>query len=144
MSMPSLEPEETPVAPDELGLAGLSPNPLPPEESVELEEVNPAAIEGPGTALEPAGDGWALIALVPYDGLEPPAAVSDDLARAVWCAVSALWHPSILARASGLPRIESVASARVHRCSGGARIVGDRRAQAPFAERWRDPVRPRA
>ena len=60
--------------------------------------------------LEPAGDGWALIALVPYDGQEPPAAVSDDLARAVWCAVSALWHPSLLARAAGLPRIESVDS----------------------------------
>ena len=84
MSMPSLEPEETPLAPDELGLAGLSPNPLPPEESVELETVNPAAIEGPGTALEPAGDGWALIALVPYDGHEPPASVSEELAQGVW------------------------------------------------------------
>ena len=63
-----------------------------------------------GPALEPARDGWALIALVPYDGQEPPAAVSDELAQAVWCAVSALWHPSLLARAAGLPRIESVDS----------------------------------
>ena len=36
--------------------------------------------------------------------------MSDDLAQAVWCAVSALWHPSLLARAAGLPRIESVDS----------------------------------
>jgi alpha-mannosidase len=51
-----------------------------------------------------------LIALVPYDGHEPPATVSDDLAQAAWCAVSALWHPSLLPRAAGLPRIESVDS----------------------------------
>ena len=62
------------------------------------------------STLEPAGDGWTLIALVPYDGQEPPATVSDELAQAVWCAVSALWHPSLLARAAGLPRIESVDS----------------------------------
>ena len=33
---------------------------------------------------------------------------------------------------------------RVHRGAGGARTVGDRRAQAPLAERRGDPVRPRA
>ena len=110
MTVPSLEPEETPLAPDELGLDALTSDPLPLVESDGLAEPAPAAIEVPRTALEPAGDGWALIALVPYDGHEPPAAVSDDLAQAVWCAVSALWHPSLLARASGLPRIESVDS----------------------------------
>ena len=47
---------------------------------------------------------------MPYDGQEPPATVSDELAMGVWCAVSALWHPSLLARAAGLPRIESVDS----------------------------------
>ena len=47
---------------------------------------------------EPPRDGWALIALVPYDGQEPPATVSDELAMGVWCAVSALWHPSLLAQ----------------------------------------------
>ncbi len=108
MSVPSLEPEETPLAPDELGLAGLSSDPLPAAESTAVGELAPAEIEVPRAVLEPAGDGWALIALVPYDGQEPPAAVSEDLARAVWCAISALWHPSLLARAAGLPRIESI------------------------------------
>ncbi len=59
---------------------------------------------------EPARDGWTLVALIPHDGQEPPADLSDDLARSVWCAVSALWHPSLLARAAQLPRIESVDS----------------------------------
>ncbi len=57
-----------------------------------------------------SGEGWTLIALVPHDGKEPPPNVSDQLARAVWCAVSAPWHPSLLARAAGLPRIEPVES----------------------------------
>jgi alpha-mannosidase len=110
MSMASLEPEETPLAADELGLEGLSSGPLPHAESTALGELTPAAVEVPRVALVPPEDGWALIALVPYDGQEPPAAVNEDLARAVWCAVSALWHPSLLARAVGLPRIESVDS----------------------------------
>ncbi len=58
--------------------------------------------------IAPVRDEWALIALVPFDGREPPAETSDDLASAVWCAVSALWHPSLLARAATLPRIEPV------------------------------------
>jgi alpha-mannosidase len=64
-------------------------------------------------------DGWSLIALVPHDGHEPPASVSEDLARAVWCAVTAIWHPSLLARSRELPRIESIESAT----SPGAREV---------------------
>src|SRR5579875_658862 len=65
---------------------------------------------GPGAAIASSGpdDGWALIALIPHDGHEPPASVSEDLARSVWCAVSAIWHPSLLARARELPRIESI------------------------------------
>jgi alpha-mannosidase len=55
-------------------------------------------------------EGWALVALLPYDGHEPPAGSADELARAVWCAVSALWHPAILARATALPRIEPIVS----------------------------------
>jgi alpha-mannosidase len=53
-------------------------------------------------------DGWSLIALVPHDGREPPASVSEEQARSVWCAVSAIWHPSLLARSRELPRIESI------------------------------------
>jgi alpha-mannosidase len=51
-----------------------------------------------------------LLALVPYDGREPPKDLSDELARSIWCAISALWHPSLLAHAAGLPRIEPIDS----------------------------------
>jgi alpha-mannosidase len=57
---------------------------------------------------EPAPPGWALIALIPNDGYEPSARLGDQLASEVWCAASALWHPSILARASELPRFEAI------------------------------------
>ena len=75
-----------------------------------------AGEEPPGTQaaepdqIHPARDGWALIALVPFEGREPPAQVSDELAQAVWCAVSALWHPSLLASATQLPRVEPIES----------------------------------
>jgi alpha-mannosidase len=108
MSTPSVEPDETPQVAGELA----SPD-APEESSLSLlpsADSAAAELEVPWPALEASPDAWALIALVPYDGHEPPAAVSDDLAQAVWCAVSALWHPSLLARSAGLPRIESVDS----------------------------------
>jgi alpha-mannosidase len=46
--------------------------------------------------------------MVSDDGQEPPSTVSESAALGVWCAVSALWHPSLLARAAVLPRIESI------------------------------------
>jgi alpha-mannosidase len=52
--------------------------------------------------------GWTLIALVPFEGREPPLSVSDDLAQAVWCAVTSLWHPALLSSAAELPRIEAI------------------------------------
>jgi alpha-mannosidase len=114
MNMPTVEPEETPIAPGELAPVEAAPellSPEPPVTQVAFEpEPEPAAIDVPRLGFEPTGDGWALIALIPYDGHEPPTSVSDDLAQAVWCAVSALWHPSLLARAAGLPRIESIDS----------------------------------
>ncbi len=54
--------------------------------------------------------GWVLIALVPFEGREPPHQASDELAQAVWCAVSSLWHPALLSSARELPRIESIES----------------------------------
>ena len=36
--------------------------------------------------------------------------MSDDLAQAVWCAVSSLWHPALLSSAAELPRIEPIES----------------------------------
>ena len=99
----------------------------------EIEIAQPVAL--------PAREGWALIALVPFDGQEPPATVTDDLATGVWCAISALWHPSLLARADGLPRIESVDSPsppgareiRVIATGAGDRLPSGYRTQAEDA-----------
>jgi alpha-mannosidase len=108
MSVPSLEPDEVPAAPGETG------QPPTPETSAAASlppaEPAPESIEASRGALAGTADSWALIALVPFDGHEPPASLSDELAQAVWCASSSLWHPSILARAAALPRIESIDS----------------------------------
>jgi alpha-mannosidase len=116
MSIPSPDPGET-----EPAAGGLEGEPQPASavqvplsrpESVALEE--PVADQaGPAAQPSPAPDGWALIALVPYDGLEPPGDARDELAQAVWCAISALWHPALLSHASALPRIEPVESPSV-------------------------------
>jgi alpha-mannosidase len=108
MSVPSLEPDDIPPAPYEADSPELASAPHFAVEAESAGEVGAEVVEVARTAIEPAADAWTLIAMVPYDGQEPPATASDDLARAVWCAVSALWHPSLLARAVGLPRVESV------------------------------------
>ncbi|HZW30461.1 MAG TPA: glycosyl hydrolase family 38, partial [Isosphaeraceae bacterium] len=84
MSRPSLDPEPPP--PDLTGVVG-----------TELD-------------ADATRDAWALIVLIPHDGREPPANVREELAQAVWCAVSAPWHPALLAQARELPRIEPVES----------------------------------
>ena len=125
MSMPSLDPEETPPAAAEPALplddhAILTTATVSSGEMPALEE--PPAIRAAEPAqIEPRPDGWALIALVPYDGREPPAQVSDELAQAVWCAVSALWHPSLLSSAS------RTAPDRVGRFAVATRGAGDPR-----------------
>jgi alpha-mannosidase len=112
MSTLQTDPEEKPAAaaapalpapdgPPELGADSLGEVPS----SLEV-----ARVEAPRPLAPAALDGWSLFALVPFDGREPPAGASDDLAQAVWCTVSALWHPSLLARAAGLPRIEPIES----------------------------------
>jgi alpha-mannosidase len=68
------------------------------------------AADDPSQAADPTG--WRLVALIPHDGQEPPPGMDDD-AQAAWCAVSSLWHPSLIARARELPRIESVSSPSV-------------------------------
>ena len=50
MSISSTDPEETQLAPDELAVAGLSSNPIPPVDSVALGELAPTAVEAPATA----------------------------------------------------------------------------------------------
>jgi alpha-mannosidase len=67
----------------------------------------PAAAETPGTDPTPPGR-WKLIALIEYDGREPPADLSEQAARGTWAAISSLWHPALLAAAAELPRVESV------------------------------------
>lgn len=57
-----------------------------------------------------ATNGFRLIALAPYDGQAPPEGVNDALALAVWCGVSALWHPSLLAEVGVLPKVEPLAA----------------------------------
>ncbi|HEX3447189.1 MAG TPA: hypothetical protein VHS97_02995, partial [Isosphaeraceae bacterium] len=114
MSRVSLEPEDSPLDPALPSAPALAaaPDLLPdgPTDRSATEGHAAGEIENAQAVAEPARDGWALIALVPYDGREPPPTVTDELANGVWCAVSALWHPSLLARAAGLPRIEPVDS----------------------------------
>jgi alpha-mannosidase len=114
MSMPSLNPEETPLVTTEPPAHPSTSSPAEPslfEGGLVAVEEPVARVDAPENLhAEPARDGWTLVALIPHDGQEPPSDLSDDLARSVWCAVSALWHPSLLARASQLPRIESVDS----------------------------------
>ena len=78
----------------------------------ELDPTETAAASEPAVVPEappaPPRTGWRLVALIPNDGKQPPADLSDATAQNAWCAVSALWHPSLLARASGLPTIEPI------------------------------------
>jgi alpha-mannosidase len=95
MSVVSSESEEAPV--------------LPVETTSGSPASSPVAAE-PASEPEPDRDGWTLVALLPHAGREPPADTPETLAASIWCAVSALWHPSLLTRAAHLPRIEPVDS----------------------------------
>ncbi|OJW22557.1 MAG: glycosyl hydrolase family 38 [Planctomycetales bacterium 71-10] len=64
----------------------------------------------PEPAPAPTRSGLALTALIPDAGREPSPGLTDAEAQAAWCAVTALWHPSLLTRAAALPRIESLAA----------------------------------
>ncbi len=87
-----------------------SPDPADSEPGSPLEPAPEAAPE-PDAGATPAGSAlgvWTLVALIADDGQEPATNLSETAALGVWCAVSALWHPSLLAQATALPRIESV------------------------------------
>src|SRR5690348_10770310 len=47
-----------------------------------------------------------LVALILDDGREPPPDRSERAAIGTWSAITALWHPALLARVEALPRIE--------------------------------------
>src|SRR5579883_644491 len=70
----------------------------------------PEPTESPENVQPPLPEGGdrVLIALIAFNGLEPPASLSDQEALGAWCAVSSLWHPALLAQTSELPRIEDV------------------------------------
>ena len=91
-----------------IGLGGDDPR-TPFEDA---EAAGPAGDVVPSGSLEPVAlpprTGWRLITLIAGDGKKPPAGLADDLAESTWCAVSALWHPSLLARAADLPGIEPI------------------------------------
>lgn len=113
MSMSAPDPEETPPAAAELAVpldaSTLTAMPLSTPELLGGE--GPLADQAPEPdQTEPAPAGWALIAMVPFEGREPPAQVSDELAQAVWCAVSSLWHPALLSTAAQLPKLEPIES----------------------------------
>jgi alpha-mannosidase len=94
MSMPDLDPR---------------PEGIPAEPpAAEGEPAVGPSIEAAPAEPPPPRTGWRLLCLIPNDGKEPAANLADDLAQATWCTVSALWHPSILARAAELPRLEPI------------------------------------
>src|SRR4051812_40793974 len=110
MSMPPIEPTESPSEPEPFPISPPGPDPSPDLEP--QPEPDQAPEPGPVDAAEPtvSGGGWTLISLIADDGQEPPAGLTEREALATWCAVSATWHPSLLARAGSLPRIESIDS----------------------------------
>jgi alpha-mannosidase len=73
-------------------------------------DAEPRAESEPEPEPKPIQDigNWALVALIADDGQEPAGDLSEAAALGAWCAVSALWHPALLAQAAALPRIENV------------------------------------
>ena len=63
----------------------------------------------PGASTDASS--WSATAYIAHDRTEPPTSVPEREALATWCAVSALWHPAILAVSAVLPRVEGLASA---------------------------------
>ena len=51
---------------------------------------------------------FRIIALRRNDGKEPPTNLTDREGTAAWVAATAAWHPSLLAQADALPRLEEV------------------------------------
>ena len=113
MTMPAPDSEEIPPAAAEqappIDLVAMTAMPLSTPELVAVGE--PEVSRSPGLdQVEGTSAGWVLIAAVPFEGREPPRHVSDELAQAVWCAVSSLWHPALLCCSAELPRIEPIES----------------------------------
>ena len=52
---------------------------------------------------------FRIISLIPNDGKEPPASLTDHQATAAWSAASSPWHPALMSLADDLPRLEDLA-----------------------------------
>src|SRR5947209_7298719 len=70
----------------------------------------PSPDDAPDPFEAPSRAGWTLIALIADDGGEPPHDLAERAALGAWCAVTALWHPALLAEAAAPPTIEAVES----------------------------------
>jgi alpha-mannosidase len=77
------------------------------ESDTPLEGTEPQVEESP---IPPPsfGPGLRPIIIIPHVGKEPPPNLSEDEALATWVAVTAPWHPLLLAKSEVLPRIEDV------------------------------------
>ena len=71
-----------------------------------MESESPETI--PGATFTEKLEAPRLIAMIDYDGREPPRNHPEREAEAAWAAVSSLWHPSLLAVCDELPGIEGV------------------------------------
>ncbi len=80
---------------------------LPTDDADESGAPEPA--EAPELDPDPVPvDARSVISLIPHDGVEPPAGLTDETAGAILTAVSAPWHPAVLAALGTLPRVEGV------------------------------------
>ena len=144
MSMPAPDSEEIPPASAELAASvdlSTHDGDAPFDSGAGRREASRISSESPGarSSTEQAPTGWVLIALVPFDGREPPRQASDELAQAVWCAVSSLWHPALLssARRAAADRADRIAIATW--CKRDPR--GRRRTLGPASFRIPNPGR---
>jgi alpha-mannosidase len=73
------------------------------EPEPQTEEAEPEAVAEPALPLE----GPTIITRISYNGIEPPSSLSETAAQALWSALTAPWHPAVLAALVGVPRVES-------------------------------------
>src|SRR4051794_31321494 len=109
MSMPTWEggPSEPAAGPE--SSTGAEPDAdaesdagLPAEPAAEAEAE-------PDTGPPPSADeAWSVVSLIASNGVEPPAGLTDAEAAATWAAVTAPWHPAVLAALATLPTVEGL------------------------------------
>ncbi len=76
------------------------------------EDAESLASESPAV-VGPTVSTRRLVVMIEHDGKEPSENVPARQAEATWAAVSAIWHPSLLARVDSLPVVEGVEYAAV-------------------------------